>query len=217
MKEILELDPASTPGGIEKRSFEIIEQELPEPRPYSGALWQVARRCIHALGDVAILPELRLNEKALASGLEAMANHCTIYTDTAMLAAGLVARRMRPLGITVQPLMGLPHIEEIAKRENITRSRAGIRLIADDLSKNIIAIGNAPTALLGLLEEIASGAGAPALIVGMPVGFVNAAYSKEKLAQSNLAHFTLLGRKGGSAVAAACLNAVADLILYGNL
>ena len=78
---------------------------------------------------------------------------------------------------------------------------------------NIVVIGNAPTALLGLLDVLAQGAQPPALIVGMPVGFVNAAQSKELLQQSPWAHFTLLGRKGGSAVAAACINALADIAL----
>ncbi len=207
------LDPAATPDAIEKRSFEIIEAELPEPRPFQGALWQVARRCIHALGDTSILPDLRLSETGLAQGLAAMRKGCAIYADTAMLASGLVSRRIQPLGITVTPLMRLPGLAEIAAREGITRARAGIGQIARNMGGQIVAIGNAPTALLALLEELAGGAPPPALSVGMPVGFVNAAQSKALLNATAWPHFTLLGRKGGSAAAAACVNALADLAL----
>lgn len=208
-----QLDPASLPGEIEARSFAIIESELPEPRPYSGQLWQIARRCIHALGDTAILPDLRLSEAALNAGLEAVRCGCQIYTDTAMLAAGLVKRRMEPLGITVTPLMNLPDLAREAKEIGATRARAGIMRIAPKMAGQIVAIGNAPTALLALLEALENGAVAPALIIGMPVGFVNAAQSKEMLAASPWPSFTLLGRKGGSAAAAACANALAEIVL----
>ena len=112
--------------------------------------------------------------------------------------------------------MGLPGLEEISRSRGVTRSRAGIAMIAGRLSGQIMVIGNAPTALLALLEALEQGAPAPALIVGMPVGFVNAAQSKELLRQSPWPHFTLLGRKGGSAVAAACVNALAELALAKN-
>lgn len=208
------LDSADTPAAIEARSFEIIDSEIAEPRPYTGKLWTIARRCIHALGDLSIAGDLFLDEKALESGLAAMRTSCTIFTDTSMLAAGLVARRMSPLGVHVQSLMSLPGIEANAKAGRITRAKAGIRMIADLLGGQIVAIGNAPTALLALLEEVERHyAAAPALIVGMPVGFVNAAQSKELLRRSNLPCFTLLGRKGGSAAAAACVNALAELVL----
>lgn len=207
------LEPVSTPKDIENRSFEIIEMELPEPRPFQGALWQIARRCIHALGDTSILPHLRLNQAGLERALAAMSKQCVIYTDTAMLAAGLVERRMKPLGITVKPIMALPGLAGLATSKGITRARAGIGLIAPHMGGQIIAIGNAPTALLALLEVLATGAPEPALIIGMPVGFVNAAQSKAMLRGSPWPHFTLLGRKGGSAVAAACVNAIADLAL----
>ena len=137
----------------------------------------------------------------------------TVYTDTHMAAAGLPMRRLEPLGVTVTPLMALPGLAELAASRGTTRSRAGLESIAQNMGGNIVVIGNAPTALLGLLDVLAQGAQPPALIVGMPVGFVNAAQSKELLQQSPWPHFTLLGRKGGSAVAAACINALADIAL----
>ena len=207
-------DDAATPESIEARSFEIIDAELPEPRLYSGPLWEVARRCVHALGDTAITNDLRLSPEALESGLAAMRSKCRIYTDTRMLAAGLVARRMDPLGIEVKPLMELKGLEEEARSLGVTRAALGIRRIAPLLTGQIIAIGNAPTALLTLLDELEKNPGVrPALIVGMPVGFVNAAQSKEALLRRNYPAFALLGRKGGSDAAAAALNALADIIL----
>lgn len=212
----VELDPACTPQEIEARSFAIIDAEIPEPRPFSGGLWEVARRCVHTLGDTEIIADLRLSRDGLAAGVAALRRGCTVYTDTRMAAAGLPLRRLTPLGVTVTPLMGLPGLEEISRRRDVTRSRAGIEMIADRLAGQIMVIGNAPTALLALLEALNQGAPAPALVVGMPVGFVNAAQSKELLRQSPWPHFTLLGRKGGSAVAAACVNALAELALAKN-
>ena len=213
---IVELDPACTPQEIEARSFAIIDAEIPEPRPFSGGLWEVARRCVHTLGDTEIIADLRLSRDGLAAGVAALRRGCTVYTDTRMAAAGLPLRRLTPLGVTVTPLMGLPGLEEISRRRGVTRSRAGIDMIADRLAGQIMVIGNAPTALLALLEALNQGAPAPALVVGMPVGVVNAAQSKELLRQSPWPHFTLLGRKGGSAVAAACVNALAELALAKN-
>ncbi|WP_165078617.1 MULTISPECIES: precorrin-8X methylmutase [unclassified Desulfovibrio] len=212
------LDPAATPEAIEARSFAIIDAELPEPRPFAGPLWEVARRCIHALGDTAILPDLRLSGSALERGVSALRAGKPVFTDTRMAAAGLPARRMARLGVEVVPLMGLDGVGEAARAEGVTRAAAGIRMISDRLAGAVIVIGNAPTALLALLEELEGrpAEAGPALIVGMPVGFVNATQSKELLAESPWPHFTLLGRKGGSAVAAASVNALAELALQGG-
>lgn len=209
----VELDSACTPQDIENRSFAIIDQELPPPRPFEGPLWQVARRCIHTLGDTDILGDLRLSAEGLEAGVAALSRGCTVYTDTRMAAAGLPMRRLTPLGVTVTPIMALPGLDELARAKKTTRSRAGLESLAGQMSGHIMVIGNAPTALLGLLDVLDQGAPPPALIVGMPVGFVNAAQSKELLRRSPWPHFTLLGRKGGSAVAAACVNALADLAL----
>ena len=209
----VELDSACTPQNIENRSFAIIDQELPPPRPFEGPLWQVARRCIHTLGDTDILGDLRLSAEGLEAGVAALLRGCTVYTDTRMAAAGLPMRRLTPLGVTVTPIMALPGLDELARAKKTTRSRAGLESLAGQMSGHIMVIGNAPTALLGLLDVLDQGAPPPALIVGMPVGFVNAAQSKELLRRSPWPHFTLLGRKGGSAVAAASVNALADLAL----
>ncbi len=208
-----ELDPASTPEEIEARSFAIIDDEVPEPRPFSGGLWQVARRCIHTVGDIGILSDLRLDEKGLVRGVEALLMGCTVFTDTRMAADGMPLRRMRPLGVTVTAIMSLPGLEEKARAMGTTRSRAGMAALEGMLAGQIVVIGNAPTALLALLDALGRGCPPPALIVGMPVGFVNAAQSKALLHGGPWPHFTVLGRRGGSALAAACVNALAEIAL----
>lgn len=210
----LMLDAATAPQAIEDRSFAIIDAEIPEPRPFQGPLWEVARRLIHTTGDVDILPRLRLDAQGLHAGVAALRAGCIVYTDTEMARLGMPLRRLSPLGVRVQSLMGLP-VAETAKAQGITRSRAGILQIRHALSGSIVAIGNAPTALLALLEVLEQGAEPPALIIGMPVGFVNAAQSKELLHRSRWPHFTLLGRKGGSPLAAAAVNALAVIAARG--
>ena len=208
-------DAASAPQEIERRSFALIDALVPEPRPFSGALWEVARRCIHTLGDVDIAASLRLSEEGLARGVAALRRGCAIFTDTRMAAAGIPRRRLDPLGCVVEPMMSLPGLDAAALHKGVTRSRAAVELLAPRLGGQIVVIGNAPTALLALLDALdgleEDSSSVPALIVGMPVGFVNAAQSKEWLHRTRWPHFTLLGRKGGSAVAAACVNALATL------
>ena len=207
------LDTAANPADIEARSFAIIDTEIPEPRPFDGRLWQVARRCVHTLGDVDVVRDLRLTENALERGLAALSSGCTVFTDTRMAADGMPVRRLAPLGVTATPLMALPGIEATARAQGITRARAAMLDIAPRWAGAIVVVGNAPTALLTLLDLVAQGMEPPALVIGMPVGFVNAAQSKALLHRSAIPHFTLLGRKGGSAVAAACVNAMADMVL----
>ncbi|GHU89768.1 precorrin-8X methylmutase [Deltaproteobacteria bacterium] len=215
MTNAMQLDPATTPEEIEARSCAIIDAEVSEPRPFSGLLWPVARRCVHTLGDTTIVADLRLSSLGLAAGVAALSRGCTVYTDTCMAAAGLPLRRMRPLGVTVTPLMALLDLEIVARRRGVTKSRAAVEAMAERFEGQIVVIGNAPTALMALMDVLAQGMPAPALIVGMPVGFVNAAQSKALLNKSPWPHFTLLGRKGGSAVAAACVNALAEMALAG--
>ncbi|MDR3320628.1 MAG: precorrin-8X methylmutase [Desulfovibrio sp.] len=213
MMRDIPLDPAAGPEEIEARSIAIIDAAIPEPRPFAGALWQVARRCVHAVGDTGIVADLRLSGEALEAGVTALARGCAVYADTRMAVAGMPLRRLRPLGVTVTALPEIPGLEDVAARRGVTRARAAVESVAGNLGGQIMVIGNAPTALLALLEAIEAGMSPPALIVGMPVGFVNAAQSKELLARSPWPHFTLLGRRGGSAVAAACVNALAELAL----
>lgn len=212
MTQTSALDPACQPESIEARSFEIIEAEL-LPLPFSGAAWQVARRIIHSAGDLEIAQQLVLPDAAVAAGVAALRKGCIIYTDTEMARQGMTARHLAPLGTTVRCLLQGDAVARYAHEHQTTRSRAGILLNAEHFAGNLLAIGNAPTALLALIEALEAGCPRPALIIAMPVGFVNAAESKELLARHpNMPPALILrGRKGGSSLAAACVNALAIL------
>lgn len=206
-----QLDPAATPEAIEQRSFAIIDAEIPEPRPFQGALWQIARRLIHTIGDPDIVAQLSFSEHAAQAGIAALRSGCIIYTDTEMARCGMTPRHLATLDVETRCILAQPNVAEQAKALQCTRSRAGILQIAPLWAGAIIAIGNAPTALLAVLECLEAGAPRPALIIGMPVGFVNAAESKALLARSPYPQLSLQGRKGGSNLAAATVNALAVL------
>ncbi len=208
---MIQLDPHSRPHEIEERSFAIIDAEVLEPRAYTGALWEIARRMIHTTGDISLLKDIILSEAALEAGLVALRSGCIVYTDTRMALCGMEGRLTR-LGVKTQCILQSESVAQQAQAQGITRSRAGILEIGENLAGNIVAIGNAPTALLALLEVLEAGVSPPALIVGMPVGFVNAAESKELLLQSPYKHMTIRGRKGGSPLVASVLNALAGFV-----
>ncbi len=202
------------PEQIEKRSMEIIESEVPEPRPYEGNEWLVVRRLIHTSADFEMLHLVRFHPQAVEAGVNALLSGCAIVSDTEMARAGMPLRRLDPLGCTTQCYMRDARVGQAAKEQNSTRARAAVDLAVEELQPAIFVIGNAPTALLRLLELLEQGIARPALIIGMPVGFVNAAESKELLiTRSPVPFIAIEGRKGGSALAAAALNALADMAL----
>ncbi len=199
---------------IEAESMRIIESEVPEPRPFAGAQWLVVRRMIHTTADFEMLDLARFHPDAVEAGLAALSRGCGIFTDTEMARAGIPARRTDLLGCTVRCLMRDPDVLALSQAAGSTRARAAIDFAVSDIRPEIYVIGNAPTALLRLLEHVEAGRATPALIVGMPVGFVNAAESKDLLLrQSRVPFITVAGRKGGSALAASAVNALADIVL----
>ncbi|MGE4553526.1 MAG: precorrin-8X methylmutase [Desulfovibrionaceae bacterium] len=205
------LSPHAAPAAIEAESFRIIESEVPEPRPFAGAEWRVVRRMIHTGADFELLDLVRFSPGAVAAGVAALSRGCRIVTDTEMARAGMVARRMEPLSCRVECLMHDPRAAERARRDGGTRARAAVDLCLESGGADVWAIGNAPTALIRLLERLDAGAPRPALVVGLPVGFVNAAESKALLlARPDLEFITVRGRKGGSTLVAAVVNALAE-------
>jgi precorrin-8X/cobalt-precorrin-8 methylmutase len=146
---------------------------------------------------------------AVSSGLQALRSGCRVLTDTRMAQAGMPTRRLEPLGVTVQCLMDLPKVAARAAAAGTTRAVAAVDLALEQGAPDIFVIGNAPTALYRLIEHFAAGRVRPALVVGLPVGFVNAAESKQALSELDLPFITALGRKGGSNVAASVINALA--------
>lgn len=199
------------PAEITRRSFAIIakETELSRLPPDIRA---VAARIVHACGMPDVVGDLAFSEDAGKVGKDALQREAPIVCDVRMVAAGLVARKLDK-GNVVHVALDEKGSRKLAQRTGQTRSAAGMELAMKRLQDAIIVIGNAPTALFRLLELIEDGADPPALVLGFPVGFVGAAESKVALAASGLPFITLHGRRGGSAIAAAALNA---LILAGD-
>lgn len=199
------------PEDIEAESFRIIDSEVPKPRPFEGAKWEIVRRMIHTTADFEMLSLVRFHERAVDNGLKALRNGAVIVTDTEMARRGMPVRRLDPLGCVAHCLMNDPHVVERAKREGITRAKAAVDVAVNELKPDIWVVGNAPTALIRLVEHVDNGYASPALVVGMPVGFVNAAESKALLMSRDIPYISVEGRKGGSALAASVINALAVL------
>lgn len=208
------LQPESDPSAIEKRSFAIIDEEAGPNKPFTGHAWEVARRLVHTTADFAILDALHMTETAVAAGVAALRAGRPVLTDTQMALAGMPRRRLDPLGVEAMCLLTLPGVAERAKEHGITKSRAALEIGAEKLENAILAVGNAPTTLIALVTHLRCGGKPPALVIGMPVGFVNAAESKELLLEeTTLPSIVIRGRRGGSPLAAATVNALAEIAL----
>lgn len=206
------LNPAGL--DIENQSMAVIEAETGPDRPFAGDEWLVVRRMIHASADFELLDLVRFHPDAVRAGLDALGQGRCVVTDTRMAAAGLSGRLYRPLGCSVRCLIQDPRTLDRARALGLTRAAAAVDVAAANHPDAIWVIGNAPTALLRLLELTRQGRLAPALVVGMPVGFVQAAESKQALLDTPAVPSILVrGRKGGSALAASALNALALLAL----
>jgi len=201
------------PEDIEAESFRIIDSEVPKPRPFEGEKWEIVRRMIHTTADFELLKLVRFHPDAIISGVKALQNGAGIVTDTEMAKRGIPVRRLDPLGATVQCLINDERVIARAKNEGITRARAAVDVAVREIGPEIFVIGNAPTALIRLVEHFDKGDVSPALVVGMPVGFVNAAESKDLLMTRDIPYIAIEGRKGGSALAASVVNALAILSL----
>jgi len=193
---------------IYRRSFAIIRREADLAR-FSGAEERVAVRVIHACGMVEAAADLAFSEGAASAAIAALQRGAPILCDARMVAEGVTRARL-PAGNEVICTLGDANVPALAARLQTTRSAAALDLWLPKLEGAVVAIGNAPTALFRLLELLAAGAPAPAAIVGMPVGFVGAAESKEALLASPYRAIAMRGRKGGSAMAAAAVNALAS-------
>ena len=202
------------PAGIERRSFAIIDSEVPAPRPFEGGEWEVARRLIHTSADFELLELLRFSPGAVHAGVSALRSGAVVVTDTRMCQMGIPSRRLEPFGCRTVCYMDDPGLAARAREQGVTRARLAVDEAALLTEPLIFAIGNAPTALLRLLELMDRGVVRPELVIGMPVGFVNAAESKALLlTRMDVPYISIKGRKGGSPLAAACLNALAEIAL----
>jgi precorrin-8X/cobalt-precorrin-8 methylmutase len=197
------------PAAIYRRSFALIRQEADLAR-FPKPLRPLAIRLAHAAGDIAILDDLGWSRGAVAAGGKALAAGAPILVDSAMVMAGIVRDRL-PARNSLVCTLNETAVPALAAKLKTTRSAAAVELWRPHLAGAVVAIGNAPTALFRLLEILAKGAETPALVLGFPVGFVGAAEAKEALIGfgPGLPYIALRGRRGGSALAAAAVNALA--------
>ncbi|HKN54492.1 MAG TPA: precorrin-8X methylmutase [Amycolatopsis sp.] len=194
---------------IYRHSFATIREEADLailPEDVAG----LAVRMIHACGMVDLVDALRYSLDVVESGRAALEAGAPILCDAKMIASGITRRRL-PVGNEVLCTLDDPSVPGLAERMGTTRSAAALELWRDKLPGSVVAIGNAPTALFRLLEILDEGVGAPAAIIGVPVGFVGAVESKVELAKRAPAPYLVVhGRRGGSAIAVAAINALAS-------
>lgn len=195
------------PMDIEKRSFEIITGLL-EGRVLDPENELVVKRVIHTTADFDYADNLYFSEHAVTGGIEALRGGCDIVTDTQMARAGINKTVLARLGGQVHCFMSDQDVAEEARDRGVTRAAVSMERAAGLGKPCVFAIGNAPTALLALHELIAAGKVEPALIIGVPVGFVNVVESKERIMTAGVPYIVARGRKGGSNVAAAICNAM---------
>lgn len=197
------------PQEIETRSMEIIEEELGE----RAAAWPpeellVVKRCIHTSADFDYGENLVFSPGAVEIALEALRNGVTIVTDTSMAAAGINKRSAAALGVEVRCFIADPDVAAEAKGRGVTRSAVCMERAAALGRPVIAAVGNAPTALMRIKELAEEGRFRPELVIGVPVGFVNVVEAKEMILGTDIPHIVARGRKGGSNIAAAIVNAL---------
>ncbi|MBF0463678.1 MAG: precorrin-8X methylmutase [Nitrospirae bacterium] len=194
---------------IEKDSFALIGKEM--KREFDPFHLPIVKRIIHATGDFQFEDTIRFHPDAVKSGVEAIRRGLDIVVDVKMVAAGINQKALSKFGGNVVCRISDEEVEETAMKFSLTRAEAAFELIlSEGCASNIgiIAIGNAPTALIKTMEIIDAGRFSPALVIGVPVGFVKAEESKDMLSQKNYPFITCLGKKGGSPVAAAIINAL---------
>ncbi|MEV6757024.1 precorrin-8X methylmutase [Streptomyces sp. NPDC051214] len=195
---------------IYRQSFAMIRAEA-DLAGLPADVAQVAVRMIHACGMVDLVRDVTYSPDAVSRARAALRAGAPIFCDVQMVASGVTRKRL-PADNDVLCTLSDPAVPELAATLGTTRSAAALELWRDRLEGSVVAIGNAPTALFRLLEMIEEGAPRPAAIIGAPVGFVGAAESKDALADHplGLEHLVVRGRRGGSAIAAAALNAIAS-------
>ena len=206
---------ALLPDEIDRQSLVMVADSLAdhpalatlnEPEQY------LLRRIVRAEGDPDIAPAVRFSPGAVAAALQSLRQTRRVITDVRMVQVGISRAALTRRQVDTHCLIDAPEVAARAQREGTTRSVAAVRELAPLIDDSVIAVGNAPTALLALLDLIDAGQAAPAAVIGMPVGFVACPESKAELAARAVPHITILGRRGGSSAAAAAVNALLDLL-----
>ncbi|MCH7714457.1 MAG: precorrin-8X methylmutase [Chloroflexi bacterium] len=205
---------ALLPDEIDEKSLEMVEASLPDSLDLTSDERFVVCRIVRAEGDPHIAESIRFSPGAVGRGIAALRNGAPVLTDVRMVEVGISKAMLPGLGVVTHCRIDTTEVAQRAQRESTTRSVAAIRELAPLMNGAVMAIGNAPTALLALLDLLGEGANQPAVVLGMPVGFVACAESKEELERSSVPFITIRGRRGGSSAAAAAVNAM--LILAGK-
>ncbi len=195
------------PDDILAESFRIIEAEV-GAHPFAADEWPVVRRMIHASGDVGLVRDVAFTSGAVAAGVDALRQGTPIITDVRMVAAGIHRPSLEALGVGLHCFIDDAGVARRAEGAGTTRSAAAMEKAITTVGGALYVVGNAPTALLALCAAVRRGAVRPRLVVAMPVGFVAVAESKQEALALGVPVLTVRGRKGGSAVAAAAVNAL---------
>jgi precorrin-8X/cobalt-precorrin-8 methylmutase len=206
---------ALPPAEIERRSLALVDAAL-AGRFADQDEGAVAGRVVYAAGDLALAASLRFRGEPLAKAIPALRAGCPLVVDVRMVAAALDRARLERLGNELVCAIDLPGVAELAREQGVTQAIAGIRLAGPRLDGAVVAIGNAPTALLALLDLIDAGSVRPACVIGMPVGFVAAAEAKAELLRRDVPAISVVGTRGGSPLAGAAANALLRLALDGS-
>ncbi len=199
---------------IEDASMQMIEDEI-GTHQYNEKQWPIVRRIIHSTADFDFAGENKIifHKDAIESSMNALRNGCSIVVDVNGVIGGLNKQNPKDFGNNIVCNISNPEIMELAKKEGKTRSQVSMRAAISDIDGGVVAIGNAPTALMEVIQMVKEGIVKPALIIGIPVGFICAAESKEELSKLEEVPFiTNIGRKGGSSSASAIINAIFKLI-----
>ena len=195
------------PAEIEQRSMEIITAEMGKT-DFTDQQLPIVKRCIHTSADFDYVKNLKFTPNAVEAGLAAIRSGCTIVTDTQMVRSGINKKVLGKFGGQAVCFMSDEDVAAEAKARGETRATVSMERAAALMGPVILAIGNAPTALVRACELMEAGTFSPALVIGVPVGFVNVVESKELLASMPGEHIIAIGRKGGSNIAATICNAM---------
>jgi len=202
---------------IEDESMQIIENEIGS-HSYNEQEWPIVRRVIHSTADFDFARDNKIifHKDAIKNGLEALKNGSSIVVDVNGIIGLLNKQNPKDFRNNVICNISEPSIMEAAKETGKTRAQMSMRIAKEDMNGGIVVVGNAPTALLEVMEMIREGITKPALVIGIPVGFVSAVESKDELSRIDIPFITNQGRKGGSPCAAAIVNALYKLLRQGN-
>ncbi|MAY24646.1 MAG: precorrin-8X methylmutase [Thaumarchaeota archaeon] len=201
---------------IEDESMQIIENEIGS-HSYNEQEWPIVRRIIHSTADFDFARDNKIifHKNAVQNGLDALKNGCSIIVDVNGIIGLMNKQNPKDFKNNVICNISEPSLIEMAKKEDKTRAQMSMRVAKEDMNGGIVVIGNAPTALLEVMKMIREDITKPALVIGIPVGFVSAVESKEELAKMNIPFITNQGRKGGSPCASAIVNALYKLLRQG--